>query len=165
MELIWKRLLTVMETMTNRCGDLADLARRQREAVVREQVREVGETVLAQEQALQAFQDLENERAALAQELGSQLGLPPDPLTSSDLLQRVPPAWSETYRAQVEKLRRAVEEVKAEHETNRRLLRRSQEFVRWLLSFLVTPQGAATVYDELGAQVQRSYYHFVNQML
>jgi hypothetical protein len=165
MELIWKRLLGIMGTMIERCGVLAELARRQREAVIREQVRQVGEIVLAQEAELQTFQELEEERSALVAELGRQLGLAPALMTASRLLAVVPAAWSNEYRAQVERLRRLMEEVKTEHEVNRKLLRRSQEFVRWLLSFLVTPDGAAPVYDELGAQVQRSYYHFVNQML
>lgn len=165
MELVWKRLLAVLADMIEHSRSLAELARRQREAVVREQVRQVGETVLAQEQAMQAFQDLEGERSALVAELGGQLGLVPEQLTAKRLLELVPPAWSNDYRSRVEQLRRQMEEVKAEHEVNRRLLRRSQDFVRWLMNYLVTPEGAAPVYDKLGSQVQRSYYHFVNHML
>lgn len=165
MELVWKQLLRVMTDMTGRCGRLADLARRQREALVAEQVREVGETVIQQEQELAAFQGLEQERAALVQALGDQLHVPAESLTSNQLLALVPPAWSAAYREQVATLRARVDEVKQEHAVNRKLLQRSQEFVRWLLNYLVTPDGAAPVYDEVGSQVQRSYYHFVNQML
>lgn len=165
MELIWKRLLGVMTAMAEHCQTLANLARDQRDALVREQIRRVGETVLAQEQEMQVFQELEAERSALVAELGRQLGIPAGQLTATRLLERVPDAWRASYREQVERLRRLVEEVKTEHELNSRLLKRSQEFVRWLLSYLVTPEGAAPVYDAVGSQVQKSYYHFVNQML
>jgi len=165
MELIWKQLLTVMETMCQRSRGLAELARRQREAVAHEQIREVGEIVIAQERELQAFQELEQEREALVRAVCEDLKLAPEKLDAARLLELVPAAWSNTYRQQVEQLRRAVDEVKREHEVNRRMLQRSQEFVTWLLNYLVTPEGSTPVYDAAGVQVQRSYYHFVNQML
>jgi hypothetical protein len=164
MELLWTRLLHVLADMTRRCAHLAELARQQRQALTAERVREIGESVIEQERELEVFQGLEGERAALVESLGERLGVPPEGMTGNRFLSLVPPAWSAEYRERLAGLRAGVDEVKREHAVNRKLLQSSQEFVRWLVTYLVTPEGATPLYDDGGLAVQRSYYHFVNQM-
>lgn len=165
MELVWKQLLNIMAGMTKQSQGLIELAERQREAVVREDVRAVGECVIEQEHAMADFQGLEQERQALLADLACQLELPPTELNSRRLLTLVPPAWSNAYRAQMQVLRESMERVKHEHEVNRKLINHSRQFVGWLIQFLVTPEGSAPVYDARGAKAQKSYYHVVNQAL
>jgi hypothetical protein len=165
MELVWKQLLNTMEAMTERCQAMLVLAQRQREAVVQENIGSVGEIVIEQEYAQTDFQNLEQERLALVKDLSAQLGLGDKPVTATSLLSYVPPTWSNAYRLQVEMLKKAMAEVKQEHEVNRKLIRHSQQFVSWVLQFLVTPEGASALYSDMGEKVQRSYYHVVNQAL
>lgn len=163
MELILQQLLQVIERMTGQSKRLVDLARRQRQAVIDEKIREVGEIVIEQEGEMEAFKQLDREREALVRELCSQLVIPEEEITASRLLQHLPPHWSNHYRFQVEQLRRQVAEVKQEHEVNRQLLQRSQQFVGWLLNYIVTPEGAGTVYNRQGEREQPAYYHILNQ--
>lgn len=163
MELVLQQLLGVIEHMTGQSKRLVDLARRQRQAVINEQVREVGEIVIEQEGEMETFRQLDRERESLMQELCGQLAIPEKEMTSSCLVQRLPAHWSNHYRFQIDKLRIQVEEVKKEHEINRRLLQRSQQFVSWLLNYIVTPECPGTVYDRQGEQVQPAYYHIINQ--
>jgi hypothetical protein len=165
MELVWKQLLNTMAGMTKHSQGLIDLALRQREAVVREDVQTVGQCVIEQEHAMADFQALEQERQALLADLARQLQVPEPELNSRRLLSLVPPDWSNAYRAQMQALRESMERVKREHEINRKLINHSREFVGWLIQFLVTPEGSAPVYDAMGAKAQKSYYHVVNQAL
>jgi hypothetical protein len=164
MELGWKSLLATLEAMVARGQGMLDLARRQREAVVQENIQGVGEIVIEQEYALSEFRNLEQERLALVSDLSAQLGLAPRP-TAAALLPHVPPAWSSAYHFQVDLLKKTMTEVKQEHEVNRKLLAHSQQFIGWVLQFLATPEGAGPVYSDQGEKVQRSYYHVVNQAL
>jgi hypothetical protein len=164
MELVWKQLLSTLETMAARGQGMLALAQRQREAVVQENIQGVGEVVIEQEYALTEFRNLEQERLALVSDLGVQLGLVPQP-TAAALLPHVPPAWSNAYRFQVDLLKKTMDEVKQAHAVNRKLLAHSQQFIGWVLQFLVTPEGAGALYSDQGEKVQRSYYHVVNQAL
>ncbi|MEW6517292.1 MAG: flagellar export chaperone FlgN [candidate division FCPU426 bacterium] len=165
MELLWAQLLNVMAGLERQAKDLTALACSLRESLLKEEVRKIGEWVLEQEQEMQRFHDLEREREALVHALGQGLGLDPEYVTATVLLDHVPPAQRAEYRARLETLKRAVETLKQEQAVNQKLLRRSQEFVHWLVQYLITPEGAAPMYDRQGASQQRSYYHFVNQAL
>jgi len=163
MELTWKRLLQILQTISEKCLKLIELARRQREAIMHEQIQVIGELVIEQEEEIKSFQALEQEREALVQGLWQEFNLVGKEQTISNLLPLVPPDWSNDYRMQVERLRRQFEEVRRENEINRRLLNQSQQFVAWLMSYLVTPEGAMPVYTNTGINHQQAYFHIVNQ--
>lgn len=165
MELLWAQLLNVMDRLTRHGQGLIELAHKLRESVLKEDVRQIGAWVLEQEQEMQGFQDLEREREALVHALGQGLGLDAEQVNAGTLLARVPPAQNSEYRERLGALRRVVDTLKQEQAVNQRLLRRSQEFVHWLVQYLVTPEGAAPMYDHQGSSQQRSFYHFVNQSL
>jgi hypothetical protein len=163
MELVWKQLLQTMEKMTACCQAMVGMAKRQREAISRENIQSVGEIVIEQEYAQTDFQNLEQERLALVAELARQVGLEKKSPNALALLPYVPPVWSNNYRLQVELLKKSIAEVKQEHEINRKLLAHSQQFINWVLQYMVTPEGAGALYNPQGEKVQRSYYHAVNQ--
>jgi len=165
MELLWAQLFNVMDRLTRQGQGLIELAHKLRDSLLKDDVRQIGAWVLEQEQEMQGFQDLEREREALVHALGQGLGLEAGQVDANALLSRVPPAQNPEYRERRNALRRVVDTLKQEQAVNQRLLRRSQEFVHWLVQYLVTPEGAAPMYDHQGASQQRSYYHFVNQSL
>ncbi len=165
MELVWKQLLNTMTAMTEHCGRMIALAQAQRAAVTKEEIKKIGEIVIEQEQAMIEFQGMEQERQSMVLELSQQLGIPEAELTSARLLKLVPAAWTQLYREQIQALQQGMLQVKKEHETNRKLIQHSQQFVSWLIQYLVTPEGAAPVYDAQGGRMQKSYYHVVNQAL
>lgn len=165
MELVWIQLLNVLSRLVTQSQALTVLAKRLREAILHEQVREIGELVMEQEEEMQIFQDLEREREALLHAIGQGLDQEPNVLIAARLLQHVPLNLKPDYEQKLAQLRRSMHEVKQEQEVNQRLLRRSQQFMHWLVQYLVTPEGATPVYDASGANAQRSYYHIVNQAL
>jgi hypothetical protein len=165
MELVWKQLLNTMEAMTKHCVLIIDLAQKQRTAVTKEEIQKIGEIVIEQERAMVEFQNWEQERQALIRDISRQLEIPESELTSARLLQVVPAAWTNAYRAQIQGLQQSMLRVKQEHEAIRKLISHSQQFVSWLIQYLVTPEGAAPMYDAQGGRTQKSYYHVVNQAL
>jgi flagellar biosynthesis/type III secretory pathway chaperone len=165
MELVWKQMLFTLERMTAACSELAHLAEQQRQAIVAEEVEQLAQLVVRQEAVNQNLQHLEAEREALVHQLESALGLPGETLRAETLLEKVPAAWSNAYHHQINELRSAMLEIKKRHEVNRRLLEQSQQFLGWLVNFLITPGQAGNFYDAQGQNAQPSYYHIVNQQL
>jgi hypothetical protein len=163
MELVWKHLLHVIQEISGNCEGLISLAQRLREAVVHKKVQTVGELVIEQEKELKVFQSLEREREELMKTLQRDLNLSGGDIDAAQLLSVVPAQWSNDYRFHIEQLRQRMTTVKNENEINRKLLNQSQQFIAWLVNYLVTPENAGPVYNAAGSSQQKSFYHFINQ--
>lgn len=165
MELVWKQLIMALGSLAELAEELGRLALETQSAIRQEKIKKIGELVIEQEKQFLRFQMLDQEREALVRELGSQLGIAAGARQAEKLAERVPPAWSNEYRLGIERLRRAVKEVKTTHAVNQKLLQHAQAFMGWLLNYLATPEGGTPMYNQDGQQHQDGYCHFVHQML
>jgi flagellar biosynthesis/type III secretory pathway chaperone len=163
MELTWKQLLLVMDKITNQAYRLIDIANQLNQAIIQEKIESIGQLVIEQESEMKTFEEHEQERLALVQTIGDYLKISKDRINAAALQPYMPPAWNNDYRLQVTKLKKAMEELKQANLVNQKLLKQTRQFMSWLINYLVTPVGAAALYDDAGVSVQNSSYHVVNQ--
>lgn len=165
MELTWKQLMQVMEKMSKQTHQLITIAERLNQAIHHEQVELIGQLVIEQEQAMKVFDEYEQQRMALVRTIGEQCRIEQARINAAALLPHMPPEWSNDYRLHITKLKQGMEDLKKINTVNQKLLNQSRQFMSWLINYLVTPVGAAAMYDAAGISVQNSSYHVVNQTM
>lgn len=157
---LFDELSMVLRALRVYYGEYLELGKRQRQAVVHNQLNEIQEINLEVDRFVFRVEELEHERLALMDRLQQKTGLQMTRLT--ELREHYSGAELERMLAEAQGLRDVLSEVKNRNEVNQKLIKNSREYVRQTLAIVTgyvspKPQKSFATYGRSGrVQVPRS---------
>jgi len=149
-DMVSGKLVEVLEQETAIYEDILELSRKKTDTIVEGKVPEL-ENITKQEQTLVSkVHKLESVRLSLLQELSGQLGMKPEKMALSVLVEQMQGKEAEKLKVLQNKIAGILSELKNVNELNSRLIKNSLEYIDFSINLLAAAGAEGNNYGKTG---------------
>ena len=144
------KLNQILDTQAERLGEMCDLCRQEKSAIIEGDHERLDETNRAKTKLIQQLDEIEKERLALFTRTCREFRITKSGATVSDLVVMLPESYSMNLHRSAERLKTCVHEVKRQNSINKELIRHGQSMVSGSISLFMGMNRDHSVYRQTG---------------